>query len=218
MPHRAALVVMARYPEVGSVKTRLAQTRGAAAACRLYRAFVQDIDARFSGRRRALVWAFHPPDRDFASIVAPGARCVPQEGQHLGERMYQCFRRLCTEGFERVVMIGADVPHIRDEWLDAAETALDHADVVLGPTADGGYYLVAMGAPHDVFTGIQMSTNRVLDETRDKAERAGLRVHLLPESFDIDEERDVAQLRQLLRRDEYAEWLPRTAAALASAC
>ena len=216
MAPRCALVVMARYPEPGAVKTRLARTRGAAAACRLYLAFVQDLDARFRGQDRDLVWAFHPPDRDFAALVAPGVRCLAQEGDDLGERMHRCFRRLCAEGYVRVVMIGADIPHVRDEWIADAETALDHADVALGPATDGGYYLVAMRAAHDVFTGVPMGTPRVLHETRAKAARAGLRVQLLPESFDVDTQDDLTRLRELLRRDEYAGWLPRTAAVLAS--
>jgi rSAM/selenodomain-associated transferase 1 len=214
MPNRTALVVMARYPEVGHVKTRLAAALGAENACRLYRAFLHDIDRRFAAASRTLVWAFHPPDRDFAAVVAPGARCLPQAGCGLGERMHNCFRALFAEGFERIVMIGADVPHVRDEWLDEAAAALDRADVVLGPTTDGGYYLIAMRILHDVFTGIVMSTQHVLVETRQKAERAGLRVHLLPVSFDVDDESDVIRLRELLTDQQYARWLPCTVAVL----
>jgi uncharacterized protein len=211
-----ALVVMARYPAAGEVKTRLARTLGAARACALYCAFLRDLEARFTGGRRALVWAFYPADRDFAAVVAPGARCIPQRGDDLGARMLHCFRHLCHEGFERVVMIGSDAPHVRDEWLDEAERALDDADVVLGPSADGGYYLIAMRAPHDVFGGIEMSTPRVRAETCAKAAATGLRVHLLPPTFDVDEERDLVRLRALLMDEAYAKMLPSTAALLAS--
>jgi rSAM/selenodomain-associated transferase 1 len=210
----SALVVMARYPAVGEVKTRLGRSIGAARACALYRAFLDDIEARFAGQRRALVWAFYPPDRDFAATVGPGGRCLPQEGRDLGERLHNCFRRLCGEGFERVLIIGGDAPHVRDEWLDEAEARLDDTDVVLGPSADGGYYLIAMRRPLDVFSGIEMSTERVLAETLDKAKAAGLRVHLLPRSFDVDEEGDLVRLQELLRADGCASWLPATAAVL----
>ena len=111
---------MARYPAVGEVKTRLARAIGAERACALHHAFLRDIDTRFAGQRRVLVWAFHPPESDFAALVAAGAHCVPQEGANLSTRMYNCFRRLCGDGFARVLMIGADVPHVRDEWLDEA--------------------------------------------------------------------------------------------------
>jgi len=207
------LAVMARYPAVGEVKTRLAQTIGAERACMLYRAFLQDIQDRFGRGPRPFVWMVHPPDRDFAALCGTRLRCLPQVGRDLGERLLNCVRRLCDEGFERVIVIGADVPHVRAAWLDEAEGRLDTADVVLGPAGDGGYYLVAMRAAHDIFTGIAMGTSAVLAETLAQAARAGLGVHLLPRSFDIDGADDIERLRQLL--DDPAEvTLPHTAAAL----
>jgi len=211
---RTALVIMARHPTVGEVKTRLANEIGAERACALYTAFLRDFDARFARAARTLVWAFHPPERDFAAVVSAGSRCLPQEGADLGARMLACFRRLRGEGFGRVIVIGADVPHVRDEWLDEAEAALDRADVVLGPSEDGGYYLIAMRATHDVFSGIEMSTDAVLEETLARAARANLRVHLLPPTFDIDEAADLARLRDLLRQEEWRRRLPHTTAVL----
>jgi uncharacterized protein len=211
---RSALVVMARYPRIGEVKTRLARDIGGERAYRLYRAFLQDLDTRFAGRRRTLVWAFHPPDADFAVLSSAGARCLPQRGETLGARMLNCFRTLCAEGFERVIMIGADVPHVRDEWLDEADTELGVADVAIGPTDDGGYYLVAMRQPHDIFTDVPMSTDRVLVETLRKAAAARLRVHLLPRSFDVDDGRDLMQLRAVLEEGHSLQ-LPQTVAVLA---
>jgi rSAM/selenodomain-associated transferase 1 len=207
------LAVMARYPAVGEVKRRLAETIGAPRACALYRAFLQDIDARFAHGPRAFVWMFHPPERDFAALVGPGGRCLPQVGGNLGERLLNCVRRLCDDGYDRVIVIGADVPHVRAAWLDEAERQLDVADIVLGPSTDGGYYLVAMRAVHDVFTGITMGTPTVLADTLAMATRAGLGVHLLPPSFDVDAASDLDRLRQLLE-DEGGAWLPRTAEAL----
>ncbi len=204
---------MARYPAVGEVKTRLAETLGAERACALYRAFLRDIEARFAYGPRAFVWMFHPPERDFAALAAAGVRCVPQVGRDLGERLLHCMRHLCADGFERLIVIGADVPHLRDAWLDEAEQQLDTADVVLGPSDDGGYYLVAMRTPHDIFTGITMGTASVLADTLAKARRTGLRVHLLPGCFDVDGADDVVRLRQLLDADAGLR-LPHTADAL----
>lgn len=211
-----ALAVMARYPAVGEVKTRLAAAVGAEAACGLYRAFIADLDARFRGGRRDLVWLYAPAGAAFARLVAPGVSCLPQEGSDLGERMHRAFVRLLTAGHERVVMIGADVPHVRDEWLDEAESALDGADVVLGPCLDGGYYLIAMRSAHDVFSGVAMGTSRVLAETRARAESANLRVHLLPLSFDVDDFNDLARLGNALSDPEMVARLPATAAWLAA--
>ncbi len=206
---------MARYPTVGAVKTRLGRVIGGERACALYRAFLQDIEARFAAGRRTLVWVFYPPEADFAAVTSSAARRLPQAGHALGERMWNCFRTLCGEGFEQVIMIGADVPHVRAEWLDEAEARLAVADVILGPSDDGGYYLVAMRQPHDIFTGIEMSTDSVLTETLHRAQAAGLCVHLLPRSFDIDEVPDLRRLHSLLADNSQGVELPRTAAVLA---
>lgn len=207
-----ALVVMARYPAVGAVKTRLAATYGAEGATDLYRAFIADLDARFRGQSRRLVWAYHPASSPFTMIVHAGAHCLPQEGADLGARMHGCFRALCAAGCTSVVMIGADAPHVRAAWIDEAEARLNEVDVVLGPSSDGGYFLVAMRAPHDIFSGVVMSTPQVLDDTRRVIAAAGLRAHLLPPSFDVDEARDLERLRDELRAPDLSGQLPATAA------
>lgn len=216
MPQPVAFVIMARYPNVGMVKTRLGRSIGAERACLVYQAFLRDLEDRFARRSRALIWAFHPPESNFPSLVAPGTRCVPQAGQDLGERMHGCFRLLQAEGFDKVILIGADVPHVQEQWLDEAEAALDGSDVVLGPTDDGGYYLIAMREPHDVFTGVEMSTPRVLAETLAKAAAARLRVHLVPPTFDVDDAGDLARLRELLATGGCEPRLPHTARLLKS--
>src|SRR5690349_14478375 len=124
----SALAVMARLPVAGAVKTRLGRLIGTEHACTLYAAFLRDIEARFAAGPRVLVWAFHPPESDFASFVAPGAICLPQAGADLGERLHNCFRSLCARGFDRIITIGGDAPHLRDEWLDEAESALQAHD------------------------------------------------------------------------------------------
>jgi rSAM/selenodomain-associated transferase 1 len=213
-----ALAVIARHPTAGTVKTRLARSIGNQPACALYHAFLRDIDARFRNGRRTLVWCFDPPDAAFDTVVSPGSRCIAQSGKGLGQRLHNCCAHLIGEGFDRVIIVGADVPHIADACLDEAEERLDDdADLVLGPSVDGGYYLIAMRALHDVFTGIAMSTDMVLAQTMAKANAAGLRVHLLPESFDIDEPRDLIRLQRLLREPGYDGRLPYTRAAL-TAC
>jgi uncharacterized protein len=210
---RTVLAVMARYPVVGEVKTRLAETIGAPRAYVLYRAFLQDIEARWAPGPRAFVWLFHPPEHDFAAQAGPGVRCLPQVGRDLGERLFNGVRRLSGEGFARVIVIGADVPHLHDAWLDEAEQRLDAADIVLGPSDDGGYYLVAMRAAYDIFSGIAMGTPQVLEQTLAKAAGARLSVHLLPRSFDIDTADDLSRLHRWIEGNGVT-WLPHTVAAL----
>src|SRR5262245_44970671 len=103
---------MAKHPRPGAVKTRLAAAYGAGAACELYTAFLRDIAAKFD--RRGLVWAVDPPDANLRAVVGADAAVIGQHGEDLAERMRACFETLFVGGAARVVMIGADAPHLSD--------------------------------------------------------------------------------------------------------
>jgi hypothetical protein len=213
MPYPAdVLVVMARDPVPGAVKTRLATRIGAAPACALYRAFLADIAWRFTAGPWQLVWAVTPPAADLSAVVGAAARQIAQEGGDLGERMRSCFTRLLNEGARRVVMIGADAPHLADAMVESAFAALDDHDAVLEPTRDGGYCLVGLRAPHDIFSDIPMGTAAVFEQTALRLDELGLRWRALPVSFDVDELEDLEELRQLIARGTVV--LPQTAAVL----
>src|SRR5689334_23841801 len=100
---------MARHPEPGRVKTRLARVLGTDAAAALYRAFILDLAGRLATLPYAVTWAIDPPGAPFTTIV-PHARCRPQEGDDLGERMERAFAAEFTQGDGAVAMIGADIP------------------------------------------------------------------------------------------------------------
>lgn len=216
-----ALVIVARYPQIGTTKTRLARALGNEETVRLYRAFLTDLARRFAGQPAYdLHWAYTPAGVDYAAFMAELApslvrhmRFFPQEGDGLGERLHNAFRRTYALGYERTVLIGSDSPQIGAHTIIEASRALDRADVVLGPAEDGGYYMIAMRRPRDVFQSIPMSTGAVLRKTVELAQRQGLEVNLQETLFDIDELSDLACLAQLLRAD--ASLAPATAALLA---
>src|SRR5690242_15459518 len=155
------LVVMAKYPAPGEVKTRLAERVGAAAACALYAAFLADIAARFAHAPQRLVWAVTPAGADLTPFIGAAHEQIAQQGDSLAERMRRCFVHLLDAGAQRVVMIGADAPHIADHTIDTAFSALDDHDAVFVPTRDGGYCLVGLRAAHDIFSGVAMGTDAV---------------------------------------------------------
>ena len=209
----AQVLVMAKYPSPGSAKTRLGAQIGFQAACRLSEAFIRDHADRLGGLGLPVTWAFWPPTAAFAELV-PGQRCVPQVGGDLGERleagMDGCIARLRLP----VLAIGADAPHIDAASLrEGAEVLAGGADVVLGPATDGGYYLIGLRAPQPaLFRDIAWGSPSVLEATMERARGAGLRVHLLPTTFDVDDEAGLDELRALLASGTIA--LPHTAAAL----
>ncbi len=214
-----ALVVMARYPEAGKTKTRLARSIGDDGAAGLYRAFLTDLAQRFAGQCCHLHWAYTPSEvnyHGFLATLVPSLvqhmRCFPQEGAELGARLHHTFKWTRARDFQRTIVIGSDSPQISLDIVTQASQALDEADVVLGPADDGGYYLIAMRKPHDVFSGIPMSTSVVTHMTMELAQRQGLKVHLLEPLFDVDELPDLLRLAQLLRTN--TSLAPATAAQL----
>jgi uncharacterized protein len=215
-----ALAIMVRYPEKGNIKTRLARSIGNDATLHVYQAFLCDLAQRFAGWTYDLHWAYTPAEHDFAAFVATlmpqyagHISAFPQQGPDLAARLYQVFHTLQMRQFHRTIVIGSDSPQISRATILQAQQALDSADVVLGPAEDGGYYLIAMREPHDVFSGIPMSTAAVLQMTIEKAEEQGLSVHLLEPLFDVDELADLIRLAELLQQNK--SFAPYTAICLA---
>jgi len=214
-----ALVIMARYPEQGKIKTRLASHLGDNGTLQLYQAFLIDLAQRFAGWHYDLHWAYTPTDVDFDQCVATLAsldaslwQSFPQDGLELGTRLHHVFRTTDARRFENTIVIASDSPHLGRQVISQAREALDSADLVLGPAEDGGYYLIAMREPYDVFSEIPMSTPAVLQMTIEKAQGLGLSVHLLKPLFDIDELADLARLVDILQRERALA--PATAACL----
>ncbi len=216
-----ALVVMARYPQAGTTKTRLARTIGDKETVRLYQAFLTDLAHKFAGHVCDLHWAYTPADVNYLSFMATIApsltqhmHAFPQQGIDLGARLHHVFRWTHDREYQRTIIIGSDSPQISLKIVEQARKALDKADVVLGPADDGGYYLIAMRRPYDVFRGIPMSTGVVAQKTIELAQSQGLKVQTLEQLFDIDELPDLVRLAQLLKTDN--SLAPKTAAYLAA--
>jgi rSAM/selenodomain-associated transferase 1 len=193
----ALLIIFAKEPRPGRVKTRLSPPLSPEEAAQLYHSFLQDIleeMARVPAVRLAL--AFSPPGAQgfFRSQAFPGADLFPQEGADLGERMARAFARGFAEGFGPVLLRGSDVPDLAAAVVSEAREVLaaGQAEVALGPCPDGGYYLVGLSEPQpSLFQGPAWSSGTVLTDTLRLARELGLRVHLLPPWTDIDTSADL---------------------------
>jgi rSAM/selenodomain-associated transferase 1 len=217
----AALVVMARYPEHGKVKTRLARSLGADKTLVLYEAFLQDLAQRFAGWKYDLHWAYTSSEYDFSALISSfeaGCRelpcAFPQLDADFGARLLHAFEVMQAAGYQSTILISSDSPHVSRAIIQEAYDALEHADVVLGPAEDGGYYLIAMRSPYDVFSAIPMSTDVVLEMTIAKAKAQDLSVALLEPLFDVDTQQELLRLIDLLEQD--SSLAPYTAAYLES--
>jgi hypothetical protein len=193
------VVLIAKWPSAGRAKRRLASGIGRARAQALARSFLEDTLALI-GRAGAdrLVIAYAPPAaRARFAALAPQARLIAQPAGGFGTRLCGAVEAGLAVG-HRVAVIGADSPTLPPAYVRWAFARLEHADAVLGPADDGGYYLIGARArlPPDLFARMPWSTARVLRETLRRAAAAGLRVALLPPAYDVD---DAASLRRLAR-------------------
>jgi uncharacterized protein len=200
---RLALMIMAKAPQPGAVKTRLSPPLDSADAARLYECFLRDKIEAVRGIAIAQpVIAYTPPGAGAVfRRLAPGFELVAQRGDDLGSRLSNAFDRLFEEGYTGVVALDSDTPTLPAEIMRRAAERLAAArdDVVLGPTEDGGYYLVGLRRPHrELFQGIAWSTPRVMPQTLRRVRDRGLRAFLLPEWFDVDTAEDLRRLREAL--------------------
>jgi uncharacterized protein len=184
------LIVFVKEPRPGAAKTRLTPALSAADAAEVYRVLAEEEIGNTAPRPGdyTRLFFFDPSSSPGAmSEWLPGESLVPQRGDDLGARMSAAFDEAFRRGARRAAVIGTDVPWVTRALVVDAFAVLDDHDVALGPTADGGYYLLAMDRPRsDLFRGIVWSTPSVLASTVARAGALGLRVRMLPELPDID--------------------------------
>jgi rSAM/selenodomain-associated transferase 1 len=200
-----AIVLFVKHPVPGRVKTRLAATIGAQRAAEIYRELVERTCGGLPERAELIVM-FDPPDRgeEIAQWLRPlcgKARFLPQSGGDLGTRLEHAFADAFALQLEKVAIIGSDCVEVTSVIFDEAWQALEHHDCAIGPTEDGGYYLIALRREcPGLFRSITWSTEAVLAETLARANLLGLSVHVLPRLHDVDTEDDWHRLKSRLSR------------------
>lgn len=192
-PFRCRLVIMAKVPVAGRVKTRLARVVGAVEALRFYRTVSRIVPMRLSRDPRWQTWLAVTPDVDRASRAWPGhLRHMGQGGGDLGARMQLPMRRLPPGP---VCVVGTDIPGIRPADIARAFRLLGAADVVFGPASDGGFWLVGMRRrprlPVAPYAGVAWSRSDTLRQVLGNLESR--RVGLTTRLDDVDEAADLAR-------------------------
>ena len=190
-PPSTALLIFAKAPMPGLVKTRLCPPLAPDEAATLHGTMVLDTLERsrnILGFDRFLACA---PSKQHPFFQAVGARqgipLVDQSTGDLGCRLYQSICSTFESGYRSVVVIGTDLPTVNSALLRAALKELSEYDVVLGPSVDGGYYLIGLNQPHEeLFVDIPWSTDAVLSCTQEKAKNLNQSVRLLSQHRDLD--------------------------------
>lgn len=194
---RRALVVMARAPEEGRVKTRIARTTGPARALAIYRELAETVMRGLWSLERCEVVVAITPDSGGGALapwLGPGWSVEGQGEGDLGDRMERAIARRFADGANQVVLIGTDTPEADAAVVLAAYDALRSHDVVVGPATDGGYYLIGVRRPEpELFRDVPWSTDQTCAATLERAKARGLAVALVEPLDDIDTEADWEQ-------------------------
>jgi uncharacterized protein len=196
-----ALAIMTKAPRAGTVKTRLQPPLTAEEAAQLNVSFLRDIAAAIErvGRESKGVGVFTPvgSEGDYENVLPTDFDLLPQRGDGFGERLMNAVTDLLRVGFESCCLINSDSPTVTEGAFRQAVIELQGDDnrIVLGPSDDGGYYLIGMRKLYGrLFEEIDWSTERVFTQTMERARELTLSVHVLPKFYDID---DMTALRRL---------------------
>jgi rSAM/selenodomain-associated transferase 1 len=209
MPHTPLILLFVKAPLPGQVKSRLAAVLGHDAALELYWNFVLDMLASIEKSGIPCRVCYYPPDsgETVQNWLGGHLQFMAQEGNDLGERMEAAFRRVFSEGASRAVLIGSDIPDLPPSLLQDAVERLDRTGAVIGPSKDGGYYLV--GFRDDaffpgIFSGPKWSTDTVFADTEAIFERAHKQFFLLPPWRDMDTVEDLKDLMNRNRNSDFS--------------
>ena len=192
-----AVILFARDPILGQVKTRLSSSLDDETILRLYICFLEDSLEKIRLVDNADCFVGISPSSlsgFFNGIEGSDTRLFNQQGKDLGDKMRQAFVDRFADGYKKVVIIGSDSPSLPVSYINEALTS--DKDLMLGPSTDGGYYLIAMtGKVSEVFDGVAWGTGHVLDETLDRVKKAGVSLELLPVWYDVDLPEDLKFLK-----------------------
>jgi rSAM/selenodomain-associated transferase 1 len=196
-----ALAIMTKAPRAGTVKTRLQPPLTADEAAQLNARFLRDIAAAIvsAGGESKGVGVFTPlgSEREYADILPSNFILLPQRGDSFGERLMNAAIDLLHVGFESCCLVNSDSPTVSMDAFCEAVAELQNADnrIVVGPSEDGGYYLIGMRKAYGrLFEDIDWSTERVFTQTLERAREMKLSIHVLPKFYDIDDAKALQRL------------------------
>lgn len=197
------IIFFIKAPVAGLVKSRLAEHTGFQGALFLYRAFVADILLALKETGVDIRIYFYPSE--YASLVrrwlGDDTRLFAQKGADLGLRMYNAFCQSALDGYDRMILVGSDIPHLSGEIIADAFSGLLTHHAVIGPAMDGGYYLIGFNKETlsgDAFTNITWGGPDVLEKTRHRLNQNNHPVYMLTPLHDIDTWEDLCFLASSL--------------------
>lgn len=200
-----AVILFTRVPHPGQTKTRLLPILQPEQCADLHWAFLKDLADLYRQVDAHLFVAYTPdPDWELLKSVFPRAGYLAQKGNDLGEKMYRCLRKVLALDYESVILTGSDLPGMTAAHLESGFAVLEETDIAIGPTSDGGYYLIGMKRPcREVFRIEGYGGATVFDKTVAAAKNAGLTVGLAMTCDDVDTPEDLKNLAETVCPDSH---------------
>lgn len=203
---KRSLILFAKEPQRGKVKTRLKGYLSSSGHLNLYKAFLKDeveLIKKIKSEDRILAFDSFGGNPAYLKKIADGFLFHRQKGANLGEKMHDAFSFAFKNGASKMIIIGSDSPNLPGSHIKEAFDKLEKNDLVLGPAYDGGFYLIGLKKPClEIFRGVKWSTNTVFEHTLRNASTLGKKTAILDKWYDIDEPADLMRLYNDLRKNK----------------
>lgn len=205
--HKQCLLFYVKWPEPGKVKTRLAKSLGHMHAVGLYKCFILDMLSTFKNNPQPVCICYDPKEakHKFEHWLGKGYHYMPQSGHNLSDRMRRSFQDAFQSGFKSVCLVGSDIPALPAEYLTKAFGYLYNYDSVIGPSYDGGYYLIGFNQATffpEIFQNIQWSKATVYQKTIEKYKQHSTKFLSLFSCHDIDTLNDLKKWHKLNQQNK----------------
>ncbi len=199
-----AVIVFLRVPEKGQVKTRLSKILNTTFVLDLYKAFVEDTLAAVKDQGEPYLYFWPPYQKEMlCSWLGSDYDYFPQQGDNLGQKMVNAFEDVFAKGIDQAVLVGTDIPQLDPGIISSGFKMLETKPAVIGPSKDGGYYLIGFNKPYFsklVFKDIEWSTPKVLDQTLSFMKQEIIEPDFLPFLNDIDIPADLENLIKTVKQ------------------
>lgn len=209
------LIIFAKEPVKNKAKTRLSAHLSGPQRLRLYKAFLKDtldMVKDIQCDQKIIAYDADTKDPRYLRGIAPSFAFYRQEGKDLGRKMHNAFKFAARNRASKIVIIGSDSPTLPAGYIEKAFQKLDRNDIIVGPSRDGGYYLIGLKKPcQGLFRGIKWSSDEVLEETLKSAKGLKKKMALLNKWYDIDKSEDLDYLKRDLKKKDkdIARWTRR---------
>jgi rSAM/selenodomain-associated transferase 1 len=192
---RNLVIIFAKDPVAGRVKTRLAKETGKRQALKVYESLLKKTFKTFKKTKYDVRVYFTPGRDNLKKLLPKRFELFPQKGRGLGSRMFNAFKD-CFKYYQKIILIGVDCPFVNKGLIQKAFASLSQHSIIFGPSKDGGYYLVGLSKLYpSIFKNISWGSNKVLKQTLKQCKLLSIKPYLLKKLYDIDTVSDYKKWR-----------------------